>query len=871
MMRSFRQKAKTAPRWRVVAVRGLIVALLLSGCVATTIRLRAQTPATKPITDPKAFLNTYCVTCHNQKLHTAGLAFDTLDVTHPGANPDVWERVVEKLRAGSMPPPKMPRADPATYQVIATTLENELDKAWAANPNPGHISSVHRLNRAEYSNAIRDMFALDFDVKPLLPGDETADGSFDNFADVLSVSTTHLERYMSVARQVTRLAVGLPPATPGTDRYEIPLFIMQDERQSEDLPLGSRGGIAIHKEFPVDGEYLISVKLQRQYQDYLKGMGWPQKLDVRLDGKLLKRFTVGGEGKGRPAATSYAGDGEPGFAGAPEWETYMQLTGDAGLEVRVPVKAGPRVVGVSFVREQWEPEGLPQPLQRGRVIADDQVYMDYANVGSVQIGGPYEATGPAKDTPSRRAIFVCQPASRAPAEEHACATRVLSRMAQKAYRRPATKADVQTLMEFFDQGRQSGGSFDTGIQFALERMLVDPDFLLRIHLNKIARTPLAAKQGATFQAAAYQAGQGASHAASAQGPGANGAYRLSDIELASRLSFFLWSSIPDEHLLALAERGQLSNPPTLEKEVRRMLADPRATDTLVNDFAAQWLNLRLVEEVVVDPDKYPNYDESLLQAFKMETELFVGSTIREDRSVSDLLDANYTFVNERLARHYGIPGIYGSRFRRVTLPNHDQRGGLLAEGALLATTSYPDRTSPVLRGKWLLNNILGMPIPPPPPGVDTNIEQKPGAPPASIRERLAQHRQSPTCNSCHSVIDPLGFALENFDAIGGWRTIDEAGKPVDASGTTAGGSEVDGLPGLRALLLKQPEQFPRTVTEKLMAYALGRRLEYYDKPAVRKIVRDAAAQQYRWSSLIMGIVESPAFLTWEPTTESKSN
>jgi Protein of unknown function (DUF1592)/Protein of unknown function (DUF1588)/Protein of unknown function (DUF1585)/Protein of unknown function (DUF1587)/Protein of unknown function (DUF1595)/Planctomycete cytochrome C len=867
-MRSFRRKAKIASRRHVAVVRALIFALLLTGCVFTTIRLRAQAPASTTSatqatasTNPKAFIDTYCITCHNQKLHTAGLALDTLDVTHPGANPEVWERVVAKLRAGSMPPPKMPRADDATYRVIASTLENELDKAWAAKPNPGTISAVHRLNRMEYNNAIRDLFALDFDVKALLPGDDTADGSFDNFADVLSVSTTHLERYMSVARQVTRLAVGLPPVGPGNDRYEIPLFIMQDDRQSEDLPLGSRGGIAIHKDFPVDGEYLITVKLQRQYQDYLKGMGWPQKLDVRLDGKLLKRFTVGGNAKGRPAASSYAGDGEPNFAGAPEWETFMQLTGDSGLEVRVPVKAGPRVVGVTFVREQWEPEGLPQPLQRGRVIADDQVYMDYANVGAVLIAGPYQAAGPAKDTPSRRAIFVCQPASGAAAEEHSCATRILSRMATMAYRRPATKADVQTLMEFFDNGRHEGGSFDAGIQFALERMLVDPDFLLRIHMNKTGRTPVASNQGATFQPAAYQAG-------APQRPAANGAYKLSDLELASRLSFFLWSSIPDERLLSLAGKGQLSNTATLEKEVRRMLADPRATDAFVNDFAAQWLNLRRVEEVVVDPDKYPNYDESLLQAFKQETEMFVASNFQEDRPVSDLLDADYTFVNERLARHYGIPNVYGSRFRRVNLPDHTQRGGLLAEGALLATTSYPDRTSPVLRGKWLLNNIFGTPIPPPPPGVDTNIEQKPGAPPTTIRERLAQHRQNPSCNGCHSAIDPLGFALENFDAIGGWRTIDEAGKPVDASGTTAGGADVKGLPGLRALLLDQPEQFPRTVTEKLMAYALGRRLEYYDKPAVRKIVRDAAAQQYRWSSLIMGIVESPAFLTWEPATES---
>ena len=424
----------------------------------------------------------------------------------------------------------------------------------------------------------------------------------------------------------------------------------------------------------------------------------------------------------------------------------------------------------------------------------------------------------------------------------ACATKIVSKVARLAYRRPLTNRDVQTLVEFFDTGRHDGGTFDDGIQFALERMLVDPDFLLRIHRDP----PFDGAQG----------GPSTEHAASA-----HPASRLSDIEVASRLSFFLWSSIPDERLLASAERGQLTNPAILVSEVRRMLADPRATDALVDDFAAQWLNLRRVAEVVVDPDRYPNYDLSLLQAFQRETELFVGSTIREDRSVVDLLSADYTFVNERLARHYGIPRIYGSRFRRVTLPNHDQRGGLLAQGALLATTSYPDRTSPVLRGKWLLNNIFGLPVPPPPPGVDTNLaENKPGAVPTTIRERLAQHRQSPSCNNCHSMIDPLGFALENFDVIGGWRTVDESGKPVDASGTTLSGAKVEGLAGLRALLLDQPEQFPRTVTEKLLAYALGRRLEYYDRPTVRKIVRDAAAHDYRWSALILGIVESPAFL-----------
>jgi mono/diheme cytochrome c family protein len=807
-------------------------ALLLGAGFVTLSRVSAQAPANATPTaapTPRIFFDTYCVTCHNQKLKTAGLMLDKLDLANPGAHAEVLEKVIAKLRAGSMPPPGMPRANDATYHAVAVALENEVDQAWAANPNPGRIGAVHRLNRSEYNNAIRDLFALDMDVKPLLPGDDTADGSFDNFADTLSISTAHLERYMSVARQVTSLATGLPPAKPNLESFEVPLHVLQEDRMDEDLPFGSRGGLAVHYDFPVDGEYLIKVRLQRQYQDYLKGMGWPQQVEIRLDGKLLKRFTVGGAGQGRPAASSYAGDGEPGFAGDPEWETYMQLTGDAGLEVRVPVEAGSRVVGVSFVREMWEPEGLPQPTQLGRVISNDQVYMGNANVGSVQIGGPYDVKGPAKDTASRRAIYVCQP-PKAVAEQRSCAATILSRMARLAYRRPVTKADTDTLLGFYDQGRQDGGSsptsFDNGIQFALERMLVDPDFLLRV-----IREP-------------------ATKAAE---------YRLSDVELASRLSFFLWSSIPDDHLLTLAEHKQLSNPQNLEKEVRRMLADPRATGALVNDFAAQWLDLRQVEDVVVDPTKYPNYDESLLQAFQKETEMFVASTLREDRPVKDLLDADYTFVNERLARHYGIPGVYGSRFRRVALPNHDQRGGLLAEGALLVTTSYPDRTSPVLRGKWLLNNIFGTPIPPPPPGVNATLETKPGVLPPTMRERLAQHRTQSTCNSCHSVIDPLGFSLENYDVVGGWRTIDEAGKPVDASGTTAGGMKINGLSGLRAALLKDPEQFPRTVTGKLMAYALGRRLEYYDQPAVRKIVHDAASRQYRWSSLIEGIVASPAF------------
>jgi hypothetical protein len=538
---------------------------------------------------------------------------------------------------------------------------------------------------------------------------------------------------------------------------------------------------------------------------------------------------VGGEAEGRPAAASYAGAGEVGVAGVPEWEEYVQLSGDAGLEGRVPVTGGTHVVSVSFVREMWEPEGLPQPVQRGRVIGNDQVYMEYANVHAVEIGGPYGEVGSRSTTPSRETIFVCEPGEGSSlVEERTCAETILARTARRAYRRTATAGDVDTLMEFFESGRVEGGTFESGIQLALERMLVDPDFLLRVY-----REP----------------------------PDARGAYALDDFELASRLSFFLWSSLPDDRLLELAEQGRLGDEDVVESEIRRMLADPRAIDALVDDFAGQWLNLRRIDEVVVDPNVYPNYDLSLIRGFREETELFVASTIREDRSVTELIDADYTYLNERLARHYDVPGVYGSHFRRVALPDLEQRGGLLGQGSLLVTSSYPDRTSPVLRGKWLLDNILGLPVPPPPADVDTTLEETPAAAAQNIRERLAAHRTNPSCNSCHSVIDPLGFSLENFDVIGGWREVDESGRPVDPTGTTVGGAAIDGLGGLRDLLVAEPEAFPRTVTSKLMAYALGRRVEYYDQPAIREIVRDAAGEDYRWSAIIAGIVRSPAFRT----------
>ena len=788
---------------------------------------RQANPVAVP--EPGAVLQRYCVGCHNTRLRTAGLALDDLDASNVRADAETWEKVVEKLRAGSMPPPGRPRPDSETYRAVAVSIEDKLDRAWAENPYPGRIAAVHRLNRTEYRNAIRDLFALDVDVESLLPGDETADGSFDNFADVLTFSTAHLERYLSVARQVTRQAVGLLPITASVDTFEVPLHIVQDARQDEALPLGSRGGIAIPYHFPVDGNYEVTVRLRRQYQDYLMGMGWAQQLDIRVDGELMERFTVGGSVPGEPAAASYAGDGEPGFAGDPAWETFMQLSGDDGLVVQVPVTAGPHVVGVSFVRQQWEPEGLWQPEQRGRVLTNDQIYMGNAAVAAVDIGGPFLASENARETPSRRAIYVCEPPNTEVVAERRCATEIIQAVARRAFRRPVTSGEIESLLTFFDEGRRDGQSFDSGIQFALERILVDPDFLLRVYRDPVDGEP------------------------------SQSSYELSDIELASRLSFFLWSSIPDERLLALAERGELSEPSTLEAETRRLLADPRATETLVNDFAAQWLNLRRVGEVVVDPRQYPTYDETLLKAFVEEVERFVASTITEDQSVRALLDSDYTFANERLARHYGIQGVYGSRFRRVTIDQPDQRGGLLAAGALLATTSYPDRTSPVLRGKWLVDNIFGWPVPPPPPGVDTTLETTPGTESDSIRDRLARHRENPSCASCHSVIDPLGFALENFDVIGGWRTEDEQGRPVDSTGTTLAGETIAGLSGLRALLLDEPERFPRTVVEKLLAYALGRRLEYYDRPTVRQIVNDAAVADYRWSSIILGIIRSPAF------------
>ena len=825
------------PMLTLPLIIGVGLALVL-GCQSQVLSQRgavatATLPETQPIAESsRQILDTYCVTCHNERLNTAELTLDVANVEAPETSPEVWERVIRRLRTGTMPPPGMRRPGPDTYDELASYLETELDAAWPANADPGRISAIHRLNRTEYKNSVRDLFSVDVNVAELLPGDQTADGSFDNYAAVLSFTTVHLERYMSVARQVTRLAVGLPPVGPEGRVVEIPLHVEQEAglgRLSDDAPLGSRGGTAFAHEFPVDGEYRVRLHLRRQYQEYMMGMGWPQQIDVRIDGELMHRFTIGGDAPGTPAVSGgYVGNATS--FGSPDWEAYMH-NADNELEARFPVEAGPHVLSVTYVRDLWEPQDLPQPKQRGRVIADDEIYMGYSAVQFVDLEGPFEITGFAEDTPSRREIFVCHPDLGA--EEEACATEILTRMARRAYRRSATDPEVQTLLEFYSTGREDGGSFDEGIQFALERLLVSSSFLLRVY-----RDPEDVAPGEI--------------------------YRLSDLELASRLSFFLWSSIPDERLLDLAESGQLRDPMILEQEVQRMLADRRSEDAIVHDFAAQWLNLRRVEEVVVDPINYPQYDGNLLSAFQRETEMFVASTLREDRSVLDLITADYTYVNERLARHYGIPGVYGSQFRRVALPNLDQRGGLLAHGSILSVSSYPDRTSPVLRGKWLMDNMLGMPAPSPPPGVDTNLQEaEQGLRLPSIKERLSTHRTNPVCSSCHGMIDPLGFALENFDVIGGWRLTDERGNPVDAIGSLPSGEELDGFVGLREYFAG--EQFVTTLTEKLMAYALGRRLEYYDRSTVRHIVRDAEADEYRWSSIVAGIVESPAFLMRKAT------
>ena len=803
-----------------------------AGAVATPVQERkphgerASDPAGEPSLraapwspeQTRATLRRYCLTCHNERLRTAGLALDALDPERVGDRPDVWERVVEKLRTGAMPPAGRPRPDGPTYAAAAASLEASLDRAAAADPNPGR-KAAHRLNRREYANAVRDLLGLEVDGAELLPPDDV-DHGFDNMADALAVSPALLDRYIFAARRIARLAVGDPAVGPATATYGVPSMRFQDQRMSEELPFGSRGGLAVLHDFPADGEYEIRIRLRRQLYDYVRGLQYRQRLEVRVDGARVGEFSVGGA-PGTPPPRTFAGA----VAGDSAWEEYA-LHADERLALRVPVRAGSRKVGVSFVQGRTERDGVLQPRATGKVLAIAERWSSpseapEAAVEHMSIAGPFLAAG-AGETSTRRNLFVCRPT--AFAEETECAREVLTRVARRAFRRPLAGADVETLLAFFEAGRADGG-FETGIRRGLESILVDPEFLFRLE-----REP--------------------------EGP-ARPVHPISDLELASRLSFFLWSSIPDDELLDAAVAGTLRDPAVLEAQVRRMLADSRAA-ALVDGFVMQWLALRTLPAVVPTPELFPEFDDNLREAFARETELFVGSQIREDRSLLDLLRADYTFVNERLARHYGIPKVYGNRFRRMTFAD-GARGGLLGHGSILTVTSYPTRTSPVLRGHWLLEHVLGAPPPPPPPDVPALPDRGEAGRAASVRERLERHRENAVCASCHAPMDPLGFGLEHFDAIGRWRAAGEAGGAIDASGVLPDGTAFRGLSGLREVLLERREQFVHTVAEKLTTYALGRGLEHYDMPAVRRIVREAADDDYRWSSLVLGIVRSLPF------------
>jgi hypothetical protein len=721
-----------------------------------------------------------------------------LDLANLDSNGALWEKVLRKLRSREMPPPGNPRPDEATYETLVKAIEGERDRLADVRPNPGR-PTLHRLNRAEYANAIRDLLALEVDVGDLLPADDIGYG-FDNIGDVLTVSPALLERYLLAAGKISRQAVGDTTMPPSYQTYAIPHGLKQDDRMSEALPLGSRGGTSVHHRFPVDGEYEISVSLQRGRADEVLGLEQERKLDLRLDDQRLELFTIAANSKAN-TQTFGAGD-EP----------------DAHLKIRVPVKAGARTIIATFQKDTVAPEGI-QFKQRG-----DAIQAHFEGVGSISISGPFNTQGPGA-TPSRDKIFVCHPT--AGAEEQACAEKIIAGLARRAYRRPIAADDLPQLVALYKQGAGTGG-FESGVRLALQKILVSPEFIFRVEAD-----PADTRPGTV--------------------------YRISDIELASRLSFFLWSSIPDDELLAVAERGGLSDESVLESQVRRMLADPRS-ESLVQNFAGQWLFLRNIAGIQPDSTAFPNFDENLRQALQKETELLLESTLHEDRSVVDLLKTDYTFVNQRLAEHYGIKGIYGNEFRRIPVTD-PKRQGLLGQASIMTVTSYPDRTAPTIRGKWVLEQLLGTPPPPPPPNVPA-LKDDASVKVLTMRQRMEEHRASPQCAVCHRMMDPLGFALENFDGLGRWRDADggeDGTGKIDSSGTLPDGTAFDGPVGLREVLLSKKDLFVETFTERLLTYALGRGVEQYDRPIVRKIVRESAPGDYRWSSIILGIVKSKPF------------
>ena len=798
-MMAMEQASRRNSEWLAGIV--VVVALAAGGFVEAGPSQAAAPDRGSEIEGHAALLQRYCLTCHTQRLMERGtvpVELESADLENVPAQAEIWEKVIRKVRTGTMPPLGRPRPDVEAADRLAAWLETEIDAAAAASPNPGRTVPLHRLNRTEYQNAVRDLLDLDVDAAALVPADDQSYG-FDNIAGVLKVSPTLLERYMNAARFISRLAVGASPMAPTGETFRIVSDLSQYGHQ-DGLPFGTRGGLSVSYNFPRDGEYDIELAML----DLFAGapIREPHQLEVSVDGERIALFPLAPIDPDRDQGAAYN-------------------TGPEDLRVRVPVAAGPRTVTATFIRKTGAlAESLRQPFDRPHGEGD---YLLYApHLGTLTITGPFDETG-IEDTPTRRRIFVCQPGNAA--EEAPCARQILSALAGRAYRRPVTGRDLAPLVALYEEGRMAGG-FEAGIERALRALLVSPDFLFRV-----VSDPPGAEPGTP--------------------------YRLSGLELASRISFFLWSSLPDDDLLAVAEAGGLDDPAVVEAQVRRMLADPRS-EALARNFAGQWLRLRNISGALPSDVLFPDFGESLRQDFVRETELFFDSILREDRGVTDLLTADHTFLNERLARHYGVPGVYGSDFRRVSLADGNRRG-LLGQGSILTVTSYPDRTSPVGRGKWVLENVLGTPPPPPPPNVPELEPAEDTGRVLAMRERMEQHRENPVCASCHRVMDPLGLALENFDAIGRWRGHMPGGIAIDASGTMPDGTAFDGPAELRGLLVRDREQFATVVTEKLLIYALGRGIEYYDAPAVRRIVRGSAADDYGLASLVVGVVQSTPF------------
>jgi len=781
-----------------------VVALCVAAAVFGPIRAQQKPPAssTPALATPSAVLSTYCVTCHNDQARTGGLSLEKADLSKVADNAETWEKVIRKLRVGMMPPPGMPRPDKQALDGLASFFETSIDRAVAAKPNPGHVV-MHRLNRAEYENVIRDLLALDIDSTALLPPDDESSG-FDNIADVLKVSPSLMERYLSASWNISRMAVGNTGITPSTSTYRVRPDLSQDQH-IEGLPLGTRGGIVVTHTFPLDGEYVIKVRLWRNTFDLMRGMEDSHQIEIAMDGQRLQLVTAGGQEDFAAMAEN------PGTFGADL---------DRRLTVRIPVKAGAHTITASTIlRSHAQRDHLIKPFMKTTIDGLD--ITGDPSIDRLTVEGPYGQTSPG-DTPSRRRIFICKPSSAS--EEESCARKILSSLTRLAYRRPLEDADVDMLMDFYRKGR-AGHSFDGGVEAALQYVLASPEFLFRFESDPA-------------------------------GTASGTAYRLKDLALASRLSFFIWSSIPDDQLLTLASQNKLKDPAVLAQQVKRMLADPRS-NALIANFAEQWLHLRNLKSSSPDLEAFPDFDDNLRQSMKEETTLLFDSILREDRSVMDLLGADYTFVNERLARHYGMSNIYGSQFRRVKVPS-DARRGLLGQASILTVTSYPNRTSPVERGKWILTNLLGVPPSPPPPNVPPLKEETSDGKPRSLRESMEAHRANPVCAGCHKAMDPIGFSMENFDGVGHWRTNDH-GASIDPSGTLFNGAAVDGINGLRQMLMGNPDVFVGVMTEKMLTYALGRGVTYHDMPAVRKIVQDSRSSNFRFSALVTGVVKSTPF------------